>query len=592
MERRLGALMGVCAGALASAAAPLDSLEFPTIRKVEAEVFEELQRNKDGTVFVIVVLRGDGKEREAMEAWPSPPLVAALQNRVLGRLAPGEFSVAYMYRNIPALAGRITASGLNKFAADPEVIAVGPDGRAEAQLDVSVPFINANDVHTLGYTGDGVTVAVIDTGINTGHPDLADDLAPGAWHFLDEGATQGPGAEDDHGHGSNVSGIVTSRGVVSSVGVAPDTDILAVKVLDASGSGFFSDITAGIDYVVSVRENYARLCAISMSLGTTTTFLACPCNNNTTFNMALQASLQGARDVGIITFAATGNRGFCGSMSSPGCLSAVEAVAAVYDQDLGREPDVGTYQSKLGASYSACFDATTAPDKITCFSNRNACNSLAAPGRLITAPTLGAGVSSDTGTSQATPHVTGVAALLAERCPFATQLTPDEIVSALISTGVPTTDPCGTMPNPKRVDALAAILSVTGCCISAAECTDANPCTTDTCDAALGCQNVNNDDACDDGDACTVTDACSGGACNGTPIVVLFADVAPPGGDGLIDINDILCVLDDFTDPASCSGNGDLIPCGGGGDGIDINDILAELDAFGGVFACPHPCPP
>jgi len=138
-------------------------------------------------------------------------------------------------------------------------------------------------------------------------------------------------------------------------------------------------------------------------------------------------------------------------------------------------------------------------------------------------------------------------------------------------------------------------MCVGGVCTGGAppNCDDTNVCTSDSCDTVMGCVHTNlTGNACDDGDDCTVSDMCSAGMCDGTPIVILFADVAPPGGDDMIDINDILCVLDDFTDPANCSGNGDLIPCGGGGDGVDLNDILAELGAFNGIYACPHPCPP
>jgi len=66
----------------------------------------------------------------------------------------------------------------------------------------------------------------------------------------------------------------------------------------------------------------------------------------------------------------------------------------------------------------------------------------------------------------------------------------------------------------------------------------------------------------------------------------LFGDIAPPGGDGIVDLNDILCVLDGFANQLNCP-DADLIPCGGGGDGIDLNDILAVLDAFSADYACP-----
>jgi hypothetical protein len=447
-------------------------------------------------------------------------------------MAPAEFKVAYKYRHFPVLGGRVNASGVAKLQGDANVVAVGPDAKGEGHLNVSVPFINADDVHALGYTGAGITVAVLDTGIDTDHPDLSDNIAAGAWHFLDQGANQGPGAEDDNGHGTNVSGIITSRGVITFPGVAPDADILPVKVLKFDNSGWLSDWTAGVDYVVSVHGNYAKLCAINMSLGSLDLFSSCPCNNATSFNQALQTALQAAKNAGIVTFASSGNNGSCTSMSSPACLSAAEAVAAVYDQNLGREPDSGSYQSQFGSSFGACADLTTGPDKITCFSNRSACNSLAAPGRLIQAPGIGGGASIYTGTSQAAPHVAGVAALLCQKCGAGPQsVTPDEIILALQSTGVATLDPCSTFPNPIRVDALAAIRSLIRCCSSAAECDDTNTCTDDSCDPLVGCQHVNNTSMCDDGDSCTLIDQCSGGVCSPVSAPDCDMDGIPDGED-------------------------------------------------------------
>ncbi|MHC4153801.1 MAG: S8 family peptidase [Planctomycetota bacterium] len=442
-----GVLLVVSAGAYA-----LDDKEGGDLLP-EPAVYDELAASADGTAYVIVMLRkpvvaADPTRQKQREA------VQGVQDRVLANLAPGEFKIAYKYKTFAAMTGRVNADGLAKLTADPEVAGLGPDGAGHGHLDVSVPFINADDVHNLGYTGEGITVAVLDSGIDSDHADLSDNIASGWYHFLDQGADTGPGAEDDNGHGTNVSGIITSRGVVASVGVAPDADILAIKVLKANGSGWISDWAAAVDYVVANKDDYDNLCIINMSLGSNTLYSQCPCDNVDTWTQLLGTSLNAAWNAGIVTFASSGNDGSCVSMSSPACLASSVAVAAVYDSSRGREPDSGTYSC-------GCYDDPTYPDLITCFSNRNACNSLAAPGRLITSSGMGGGTSTYTGTSQAAPHCSGVAALMYEKVAgFGISMPPGQVENILKNTGVATTDLCYTSPNPKRVDALAAVSAV------------------------------------------------------------------------------------------------------------------------------------
>lgn len=428
--------------------------------KVESLVWQELADATDGKTYVIVLFKEPPAHMTDLVERSSD--IAETRRRILSKLAAGEMTTAYEYKNVPAMTGRANRGTIEKLARDPDVVRIGADVRGEGHLAQSVPFINADDAYNFGVRGAGVTVAVLDTGIDTDHPDLSDNVAPGAWHFLDQGANQGPGAEDDNGHGSNVCGIITSKGVVASRGVAPDADILAVKVLDAGNSGWLSDWTAGVDYVVSVRDSYANLCAINMSLGSFQLHSNCPCNNDNGFNQAMHAAILAARNAGIVTFASSGNAGSCTSMSAPACLSSAVAVVAVYDQNLGREPNAGTYQSNFGSSFGACFDAAAVPDMIACFSNRSGCNELAAPGRLITSPFPGGGLGTYTGTSQASPHCAAVAALMCEKdmrdCDAT--LTPAVIVQTMKDTGQPTTDPCTTSPNPIRVDALASLNAV------------------------------------------------------------------------------------------------------------------------------------
>jgi len=251
-----------------------------------------------------------------------------------------------------------------------------------------------------------------------------------------------------------VAGIITSKGVVAHVGVAPDAKILPVKVNDSGNGGWLSDWARGVDYVVTkaTTDPYPLIIAINMSMGSNTRYAACPCDDVNTDVQALQKSIKAAWDVNIPTFVASGNDGECTKMRAPACCSSATAVAAVYDADYGREPDSGNFGC-------GCNDATTAGDKITCFSNRNACNALAAPGYNITAPTMGGGTLTDYGTSYATPHVAGVAALIVAAYGVYWNMSPTQqtIINVLTNSGVATTDPCSTDPNPIRVDANAAI---------------------------------------------------------------------------------------------------------------------------------------
>ena len=429
---------------------------------VAPQVLTELQNSSDSTAYVIVGLK---KPLLAADATLEEKCIAIreIQTQVLADLAPDEFRTVYQYEIIASITGFVNEQGLAKLAANPLVSAIGTDTAAgHGHLDVSVPFINADDVHSvpgLGYTGEGITVAVLDTGIDSDHPDLKDNLASGWYHFLSTGS--GAGAEDDHGHGTNVAGIITSKGIVAPIGVAPDADILAIKVLDSSNSfQRMSDITAGVNYVVTHRADYDALYIINMSLGTNELFTLCPCDNYQSSNpnyqwlRDLRDALNAAKDAGIVTFASSGNNGSWTQMPAPACLSVAVAVAAVYDQDLGREPNSGTYSC-------GCYDNTTYPDLLACFSNRNGCNELAAPGRNIKSSGMGGVISEFTGTSQASPHCAAVAALICEKIILARIFdfypTPNGIVNNMKNTGHPTTDPHNTIPNPIRVDAFEAV---------------------------------------------------------------------------------------------------------------------------------------
>jgi len=129
-------------------------------------------------------------------------------------------------------------------------------------------------------------------------------------------------------------------------------------------------------------------------------------------------------------------------------------------------------------------------------------------------------------------------------------------------------------------------------CGGDADCDDGNDCTMDVCDLAIGVCAFNSvscltDADCPAGTCNPSTGLCSclcGDACQ------LYGDVDGGLGDCDVDVDDLLYVLDGFSDPASFPA-ADIEPCGGGDGDVDVDDLLAELDAFSGIYACPHPCP-
>jgi hypothetical protein len=212
---------------------------------------------------------------------------------------------------------------------------------------------------------------------------------------------------------------------VSANGVAPGAGIVGVKVLDnCSFAGcfyFFSEIVAALDYIIANNATLG-VQVINMSLGTGALF-AGDCDNSTAFNMAGAAAINTLRSMGVLAVASAGNNASGSSMTSPACLANVIAV---------------------GASDNA--------DNVAAFSNSNASTDVLAPGEAILSLALGGGTVVASGTSMASPHVVGCAALLIES---AEATTPDELEARLETSPVQVTDPKNGLSFP-RLDCSAA----------------------------------------------------------------------------------------------------------------------------------------
>jgi len=390
------------------------------------EVRRALDESADGRVYVLVALRNDYVvTREGVRL----ASVRERQRAVLDDMADGGFQAVYRYENIPALTGRAGRAGVERLSAHPLVETVGLDGRARLALRESRAYIRADRVQeTLGLTGEGAIVAVLDTGIDLGHPDLADDIVEGAYHFLEHGSDVGPGMTGSLTHGTFVAGIITSRGVVAPVGIAPDAGILAVQVTPELYI-WTSDAAAAIDYVIGRRLDGEPIVAMNMSFYVddppATPFTDCPCDDAIAYNRILQAGILAAKEAGIITFVASGNEGRCDAMFSPACLSSSVAVGAVLDR---------------------------LPDRMAGFTTRSACLDILAPGSSIVSSLPNASSGEWGGTSFATPHASAVAALMAGQC-----LSPYRIEEILKETGRPFSVGCNPDRKVPIIDAFAAV---------------------------------------------------------------------------------------------------------------------------------------
>ncbi|MFF8915307.1 S8 family serine peptidase [Streptomyces sp. NPDC015032] len=279
-------------------------------------------------------------------------------------------------------AQRTTAAGIDR---------VWLNGVRRASLDKSVPQIGAPSAWKAGYTGKGVKIAVLDTGVDATHPDLKGQILE-AKNF-----TSSPDTKDRVGHGTHVSSIAAGTGAKSGgkfKGVAPDAKLLEGKVLDDTGFGDDAGILAGMEWAVAQGAD-----VINLSLGGSDTPEVDPLE---------EAVNKLSADKGVLFAIAAGNEGAdAGTVGSPGSADAALTVGAVDDND--KLADFSSRGPRIGDG--AIKPDVTAPGvDIT---------AAAAPGSAIDQE-VGQnppGYLSISGTSMATPHVAGAAALLKQQHP-------------------------------------------------------------------------------------------------------------------------------------------------------------------------------
>ncbi len=406
----------------------------PAIDRVESE----------GRAPVLIVFRVPEAGPGGGERFRHPRHRHALASRgdaLLGRFGAGEFELQRRFGAVNAVAGRVDARGLVRLANDPDVLRVDLDSGGSAHATEAVPLVGLDALQTAGLSGDGIQVAILDSGVDLSHTDLSDAVIAQECFCSDSGAgccpngntTQsGAGsAQDDNGHGTNVAGIVTSNGTTAPLGGAPGAEIVAVKVLDHNANFCCSsDIVAGLDWIAVNRPDVD---VVNMSLGTSVLFSG-NCDTATSFTMSLAIAIDTLRANGVLSIVSAGNDGSGSLMSAPACVAGAISVGAVWDANVGSQ------------TAHTCTDATTQADQVTCWSNSNASTDVFAPGGRLTSTALGGGSSTFRGTSQAAPLVTACVAALLENDP---SLTADDLETVLETSSVLVTDTTNSLDFPR-----------------------------------------------------------------------------------------------------------------------------------------------
>lgn len=396
-----------------------DEIKSDDKQKIDPSVSKKLTTKNDVVPVIIQLAVPYDKFYESKQTKQKTSDKKAEFETVKNRVA-GRFNSKSKIKNdlhiISGISADINEDTLSELAKSPDVKRVELDGKMRALLDTSLDQIRAKEVWGLvspsgqPLTGVGQRIAVIDTGVDYTHPDLGGCFGTmckviGGYDFINNDSNP----MDDQGHGTHVAATAAGKGLLN--GVAPDAKIIAVKVLNSGGSGTWSQVISGINYVTDPNgdgDTSDRVDVASMSLG-----------GSGNPDDAVSLAVDNATSIGIVFTIAAGNSGPPSStIQSPGTArNAITVAASCKTAQIG----ASSYCSGPIASFSSRGPLVwngvdlQKPD-------------ISAPGVLICAARWGTSFSTAptcfdsqhvriSGTSMATPHMAGVAALIREAYP-------------------------------------------------------------------------------------------------------------------------------------------------------------------------------
>ncbi len=394
--------------------------------------------------------------------------VQSYRDRVISGLNPSHVRITNRFAYIPGFSAEVNISGLSSLLDRPEVAAVEKDVILQAHTAQGIPQMNASVVRG-AYSGQGLSIAICDTGIDYTHPRLGNGSFPntkviGGYDF---GGTQSyqysqdADPMDESGHGTQCAGIAAgdlpSSGDYMG-GVACSSRLYALKITYGNtGNAYLSDLVSAWQWCVTHQNDSPAnpIMIISTSFGADHYAQACD-----TVSPSLAQAAAVAVSCGITVFASSGNSGYCNAVALPSCISNVISVGAVFDANIGTagfcvDPSSCAPNQETHASCSpnpVAWAYTTGPNVVAPYSNIASILAVFAPSNNASTTTLGGGFSTNfSGTSAACPYAAGAAACMQSMAKINTGsfLSPAALRSQLTAHGDPITYAAAGITRPR-----------------------------------------------------------------------------------------------------------------------------------------------